>query len=182
MAMSNAEKQARFRDRNVVHLTAAADDIAAKLIAMDDQNKLRKVVRYVKDHLRHPDRDATERAIALGLVGMNDLDGPLSKTEMLKRHRSPELKPDHSWRVEASTQDGKRWQNGVRLETKKEAEAYIEAHVRYDLEKHGYVTAKIVRCDDEANCSVIRRSRKGRPTLVFPDGQCTILRWTAAED
>ena len=56
MAISNAEKQARWRDRNVVSLTADARDIAAKLIWMDDQKKLRKVASYVNDHLRHPRR------------------------------------------------------------------------------------------------------------------------------
>jgi hypothetical protein len=178
MAMSNAEKQARFRDRNVVHLTARANEIAAKLMGMDDQNKLRKVARYVNDHLRHPDRDAKERAIALGLVGMNDLDGPLSKTVMLKRHRSPKLKPDHSWRVEATTKDGRRWTNGVRLASHEEAEVYVQAHAAFELAEAGYVTAEVVRDDKaEANCSVIRNKKGGRPTLVFREGECVLLHW-----
>jgi hypothetical protein len=115
MPLTNAEKQQRWRDRNMVVLTADARDIAEKLIEMGDQAKLRKVARYVNDHLRHPDRDAMERAIALGMAGSCDLNGPLSKTEALKRHRNPEPKPDHSWRIEASTKDGKRWQNGATL-------------------------------------------------------------------
>ena len=45
MALSNAEKQARFRDRNVVLLTGDAQAIAGKLIDMDDQGKLRKIAR-----------------------------------------------------------------------------------------------------------------------------------------
>lgn len=45
MPLTNAEKQARFRDRNVVTLTGAAGEIAAKLIDMSDQKKLKKVHR-----------------------------------------------------------------------------------------------------------------------------------------
>jgi hypothetical protein len=124
MAISNAEKQARFRDRNVVLLTADARDIAAKLIEMGDQAKLRKVARLVNDHLRHPDRDGTERAIALGRVGMDGLNGRLSKTEALRRYKNPP-RPDGSWRVEAVTEDGRCWTNGVRLGSREEAEVYV---------------------------------------------------------
>ena len=35
MALSNAEKQARWRERDLVWLTDRADDIAEKLIEMD---------------------------------------------------------------------------------------------------------------------------------------------------
>jgi hypothetical protein len=55
MALTNAEKQQRWKERNQVALTWDADDIAAKLIAMEDQAKLRKIVSYLKDHLKHPD-------------------------------------------------------------------------------------------------------------------------------
>ena len=48
--------------------------------------------------------------------------------------------PTGSWRVEAITKDGKRWVNGVRLETKEEVRAYVVHHVPYDLEEAGYVT------------------------------------------
>jgi hypothetical protein len=51
MALSNAEKQARFRNRNVLLLTGDARDIAAKLIEMVDQKKLRMVVSHLNDHL-----------------------------------------------------------------------------------------------------------------------------------
>ena len=54
---------------------------------------------------------------------------------------------DHSWRVEATTNDGRRWLNGVRLGTKEEAEVYISSHVQFDLEQEGYVTARVCRCD-----------------------------------
>jgi hypothetical protein len=179
MALSNAEKQARFRSRNVVVLTDHARDIAAKLIDMDDQNKLRKVARYVNDHLRHPDRDSHEKAIALGRAGMVDLNGPLSKTEALKRYRNPEPEPDHSWRVEAITKDGRRWTNGVRLASHEEAEVYAKVHAGEELAKAGYVTAEVLRDDEvKANCSVFRQ-RKGsnRVILSFRDGECALQHW-----
>ena len=182
MGMSNAEKQARWRDRNVVSLTADARDIAAKLIWMDDQKKLRKVASYVNDHLRHPDRDAEERAIALGQVGYMSLDGPLSKTAAIKRHRNPEPEPDHSWRVEAITKDGRRWSSGVRLATREEAEVYVQFYAAPELAEVGYVTGEVVR-DDKAkwNCSITRNKKGGRPILNFTDGECVLLHWHSGD-
>jgi len=69
MPLSNAEKQRRWRKRNVVVLTHNADDIAAQLIGMPDQEelrevgkKLRKVASFIDDHLRHPNRSRTTRS------------------------------------------------------------------------------------------------------------------------
>jgi hypothetical protein len=53
---SNAEKQRRWRERNQLVLTGTAADIAAQLIELVDAKKLRKVTRFVNDHLRHPER------------------------------------------------------------------------------------------------------------------------------
>ena len=80
MSLTNAEKQRRYRDRNVVVLTGDAATIAEQLIGMSDQKKLRKIAALIKDHLRHPDRTPWERSIALGRGGMYGLNGPLSKT------------------------------------------------------------------------------------------------------
>ena len=52
MPLTNAQKQERWRTRNQVVLTDPAKRIAAKLIAMDDEDKLRKIANYVNDHLR----------------------------------------------------------------------------------------------------------------------------------
>jgi hypothetical protein len=159
-------------------LTDDARSIADKLIDMDDQNKLRRISRYVNDHLRHPDRDPHEKMIALGQLRTPSLHGPLSKTEALKRYRNPAPAPDHSWRVEAVTNDGRRWSNGVRLASREEAETYIESHTRFELEQDGYVTAEVVRDDAaKANCQLIRRRKGGRVTLCFRDGQCGQLHW-----
>jgi hypothetical protein len=60
VALTNAEKQERWRKRNQVVLTESAKRIAAKLIAMDDEGKLRKIANYVNDHLntRSPNHEA----------------------------------------------------------------------------------------------------------------------------
>jgi len=42
MALTNAQKQRRFGDRNVIVLTDRAEQIAEKLIDMEDQKKLRR--------------------------------------------------------------------------------------------------------------------------------------------
>jgi hypothetical protein len=52
LALTNAQKQERWRKRNQVVLTDSAKRIAAKLIAMPDEDKLRRVANYVNDHLR----------------------------------------------------------------------------------------------------------------------------------
>ena len=76
----NAQKQQRWRDRNVVVLTGRAAAIAERLIEMSDQKKLKKVAAFINDHLRHPDRTPDERSIALGRGQLVGLNGPLSKT------------------------------------------------------------------------------------------------------
>jgi hypothetical protein len=92
MPLTNAEKQQRWRDRNVIVLTAAANDIATKLIEMEDQPKLRKVAKFINDHLKNPNRTWAERAVALG-KGRASLNGtseagpfmaPLSRKASLK--------------------------------------------------------------------------------------------------
>ena len=75
------------------HLVHATRSIASKLIDMEDQNKLRRISRYVNDHLRHPDRDPIEKAIALGMMGTVSLNGPLSKTAALKRYGGEKIAP-----------------------------------------------------------------------------------------
>jgi hypothetical protein len=51
MPLTSAEKQARFRKRNVVLLTADAHAIVDKLMAMEDQAKLIQVVGLLKNRL-----------------------------------------------------------------------------------------------------------------------------------
>jgi late competence protein required for DNA uptake (superfamily II DNA/RNA helicase) len=56
MALTNAQKQARFRNRNTIVLTARAAEIVEKLVAMEDQAKLRKIHRWIGNHLKNPTR------------------------------------------------------------------------------------------------------------------------------
>jgi hypothetical protein len=51
MPLTSAEKQARYRARNVVLLTADAPAIAERLIEMEDQAKLIQVVTILKSRL-----------------------------------------------------------------------------------------------------------------------------------
>src|SRR5262249_41697064 len=55
MPLTSAEKQARYRERNVVLLTADAHAIADKLMAMEDQAKLIQVVGLLKNRLDSTD-------------------------------------------------------------------------------------------------------------------------------
>ena len=176
MALSNAQKQARWRERNVAVLTTDAREIASQLIAMEDQAKLKKIAAYINDHLKHPDRDQTERLIALGFMGMSGLNGPLSKTAALAQYRKPQQQQQHSSRVEAVAADGIRWANGVRLGTEEEAHTYADHYARFKIE--GYVTGDIIRCDGEQPLNQITRNRKGgRPVLNFMHGTCGSLNW-----
>ena len=58
--LSNAERQARWRERNLNKLTDSATDIAERLIAMDE-TKLREVAKSVNDHLKRPARSPARR-------------------------------------------------------------------------------------------------------------------------
>jgi hypothetical protein len=64
MALTNAQKQARWRDRHQLVLTENARTIAARLIEIPDQAKLRRIAGYLNDHLKHPERSPLERDIA----------------------------------------------------------------------------------------------------------------------
>jgi hypothetical protein len=56
MPLTNAQKQRRFRDRNVIVLTDRAEDIAEKPMDMEDQKKLRKIAKLIGNHLKNPNR------------------------------------------------------------------------------------------------------------------------------
>jgi hypothetical protein len=137
---------------------------------------------HLKDHLKHPDRTLEERYIALGRMRIDSLNGPLSKRAALEQVRNPPPRQLHSWRVEATTKDGRRWGNGVRLGTKEEAKVYVESYVPFDLEKAGYASAEIIRCDDEPRNSITRSRAKGRPKLIFKHGTCGTLEWVEIEE
>src|SRR5262245_38333063 len=55
MALTNAEKQARWRRGNLVPLTADAHEIARRLATMDDQVKLAQIVALLNGRLNPQD-------------------------------------------------------------------------------------------------------------------------------
>lgn len=99
---------------------------------------------------------------------------------------NPPPPPDHSWRVIATTKDGRRWENGARLYTEEAARDYAEWYAKPHLDKHGsYVKAEIVRCDGEQPTNQLtwktasgKKARK--PTMFFEHGTCGDLRWRLA--
>jgi len=52
MALSNAKRQQRWRERNLIQLTADAREIARKLAAMDDRAKLAQIVALLNARLK----------------------------------------------------------------------------------------------------------------------------------
>ena len=111
---------------------------------MEDQAKLRRIAKFINDHLKHPDRSPSNGPSPWAGWGSTalwaDRGAGAGRAEQAAAGKE-RVQQDHSWLVEASTKDGHRWRNGVRLATKEEAEVYIEAHAAFDLEKAGYVTA-----------------------------------------
>jgi hypothetical protein len=78
MALTNAEKQALWRKRYQIVLTRCAEEIAAKLIGMKDQAKLRKIYKFVGNHLKNSNRSSLERPARRRLTGIKGLVLPLS--------------------------------------------------------------------------------------------------------
>jgi hypothetical protein len=52
MPFTNAQKQARWRDRNMIVLSASAEQIASKLTATDGLDKLHKLAALLNQHLK----------------------------------------------------------------------------------------------------------------------------------
>jgi hypothetical protein len=185
MTISNAEKQRRFRDRNVIMLTRDANEIARQLISQQDdldalrdiEKKLRKVASFVADHVRHPDRTETQRAVALGFAGVGGLDGPLPKLAAIAAVKKP--RPDTSWRVEIVAKNGQRWRNGATFGTKAEAQVYADVYSPQDNKALAarYRPADILPVDGPPNCSIIRHRKGGPPSLVFREGECVLQEW-----
>jgi hypothetical protein len=99
----------------------------------------------------------------------------------------PPTASENSWRVELTTDDGKRLINGVRFETKAEAALYAARSAqsllsplwRPMLRKAGHepltvVMTRVLASGDAANCEL---SLNGRAQLSFSHGGCHLLRW-----
>ena len=175
MALTNAEKQARWRNRNIISLTERSADIAWKLIEMGERAKLVQISKLINEYLKHPEWTPEQRAIAFGYVTIGGLTGRLSKGAALKAAALTQ-QPTDSFRIEPVTGDGQRRSNGVRLGTLEEAKTYADQHARYEID--GYVTSDIIRCDGEPPLNSVTRNRKGgRSTLHFEHGTCVGLNW-----
>jgi hypothetical protein len=98
MGSSNAERQQRWQARNLVKLTASADEIAAKLIAMPDQAKLRRVHELVTAHLgaRH-DAPLINAAVPAAPPGPLINDGLRRVTGRRRRQQLDELARRDAW-------------------------------------------------------------------------------------
>src|SRR5262245_32159550 len=95
----------------------------------------------------------------------------------------PAAASESSWRVELTTDDGKRWINGVRLKTKLEAALYASRGI-YDLmfAPKGYkplivMMTRALGSADAANCDVRFLKNNRRAELSFSHGKCHLLRW-----
>jgi hypothetical protein len=184
MALTNAERQARWRDQRNSRANVLADDAKPKEMAEGllielGVDRARKVLRALDKRLRGIKSDCPA-CKGTGFIEwqIEDREGgarfsqPCDCGPKAAAHVAPP--PDHSWRVIATTPDGRRWQNGVRLVTEEEAREYADVHARGELE--GYVTAEVLRCDEQPRNSIDHR-RSGRVVLIFTDGECGLLHW-----
>jgi hypothetical protein len=154
MALSNAEKQARWRDRNLIKLTDHSVDIAEKLLAMD-RDKLVAIIETIDEHMSAP--------LAINV--------PRSKAAAEKERQQAEC----SYAVHVVVFDGTRLGNGVRLPTKEQAELYANT-VPNQIKRDSYVTAEVVQCNEPPlNSMYVDRYR--RPQLTFAHGTCSRLDW-----
>jgi hypothetical protein len=154
MALTNAEKQARFRERNVISLTAPASDIADKLLAMD-RNRLVIVLKLIDERLKEP--------------------FPIPNVPRTKAAANRALQSDCSYAVQIMGFDGTRLGNGVRVGSKEQAELYATSVPR-QIERDSYVTAKVVKCSEPPLNSVYL-DRYRRVMITFAHGTCGSLKW-----
>jgi hypothetical protein len=99
---------------------------------------------------------------------------------------------ESSWRVELTTDDGKRWVNGARLKTKEEAALYAIRQAedklsplwRRALRKEGYkpqivMTTRVLGSADAANVYMsFPRGRLGEANIHSRHGEChLLLKW-----
>jgi hypothetical protein len=98
---------------------------------------------------------------------------------------NPPPPQDHSYRVVVIAKDGKRWENGVRLKTREEAETYIEWYIKPDFERApdvDYGSSEILRCEgggpiQDITWKTASGKKARRPTFGFPDGKCYLNSW-----
>ena len=77
--------------------------------------------------------------------------------------------------IEVSTADGHSWRNGVRLDTKAEAEAYILTHAAFEMD--GYVTGRAIPCGDAPNCRMVSNRKGGQARTHVSGRQLRAAGW-----
>jgi hypothetical protein len=182
MALTNAQKQARWRERRNSKADVLDDDAKPKQVAEGLLTELgvdraRKVLRALDKRLRGIKSDCPAckgTGFMWWQIEDTELRYPVPCDCGPKAAAAIAPPPDHSWRVIATTANGRRWQNGVRLYTEEQAKLYADVSAREELE--GYVTAEVLRCNEHPRNS-IHRQRSGRVDLVFNHGECTLLGW-----
>jgi hypothetical protein len=196
MALTNAERQARWRDKRnelaCIIETERGTDIVEALLKEWGVEKARTVERVLHKRLRAIKADC-KACHGTGLMPVaftpDGIAKPAATGDEVRMTSPCDCGPkaadftappqEFSWKVIATTKDRKRWENGVRLRTREEAKQYCEIHVQQDYGpegKEGYVTkTSIIRTDDRPRNSIFKE--RGRPTLGFTHGDCHLLSW-----
>lgn len=155
-------------NERLINLDDSAVDIAENLIEMDDQKKLAKIAKLINDHLKHPERTPFQRNAVLHPGARREhADG--------KRFTVAEIDALYSWKVEAVDGQGRRWGNGVRLNTEEEARLYAEA-----ASKDGYAATEIIRAPGEPSLASVSVDDAGDVLVHFMHGMCSSLEWRPA--
>jgi hypothetical protein len=127
-----------------------------------------------------------------GAAAVDDADGSAPSPLV----PAPAVPSEGSWRVELTTDDGKRLVNGVRFKTKAEAVLYASRSTeellsplwRPTLRTAGYeiqlvMMTRVLASGDVANCDMkFPKGRRGEVLIYFPDGGCHLFRWRPEGD
>jgi len=188
MALTNAEKQRRWRERRNSK-AAALDharpkDMAEGILAELGIDRTRKILQALEKRVRAIKRDCPA-CHGTGFMSwyLQDQGNPDGRDWTWreacdcgpKAAKFAAPPPDHSWRVVVTTKDGKRWDYGARFFTEEDAREFGDLHAREELELEGYVTAEILRCNERPWNSIIHE--RGKSRFTFPHGTCHLLGW-----
>jgi hypothetical protein len=154
MALTNAQKQARWRERNVIALTAPAQEIAEKLLAMD-RDRLVTILDCINAFMKEP--------------------LPFPNTPRTKAAAERALQSDRSYAVQIVGFDGTRLGNGVRVGSMEQAQLYAST-VPNQIEQTSYAATEVVEYN-EPPLNSIYVDRYRRPQITFAHDTCGSLTW-----
>jgi len=132
------------------------------------------------------DPETSAETIKAEFAAVDDADGSAPSPLL-----PPTAASEKSWRVELTTDDGRRWINGARFKTKEEAalfairsaEEKLSPLWRPMLRKAGYeiqlvMMTRVLASGDVANCDMrLPKGRLGEANVYFRHGECHLLRW-----